>query len=228
MQLRDYARVLLKRAWVIVLVTVIAVACALAISKLQTPIYRSTIYLNVWPGRLDWGLQQTIKGIMRNYAGIMRSRDTAQGVVEYLGLALAPEAVQGNLKVSSIESDLLIQIDVDNEDPLLARDIAQTTADIFVDRMSEKMKEQDKRDRVEVTIRDYALPGTLYKPKLKINLLAGAVLGAILGLLLALLLEWLEADLIRTAEEMEQYTGVAVLGLVPSVATGPRANRSRS
>ena len=228
MQLRDYARVLLKRAWVIVLVTVIAVACALAISKLQTPIYRSTIYLNVWPGRLDWGLQQTIKGIMRNYAGIMRSRDTAQGVVEYLGLTLAPEEVQGDLKVSSIESDLLIQIDVDNEDPLLARDIAQTTADIFVDRMSEKMKEQDKRDRVEVTIRDYALPGALYKPKLKINLLAGAVLGAILGLLLALLLEWLEADLIRTAEEMEQYTGVAVLGLVPSVATGPRANRSRS
>ena len=228
MQLRDYARVLLKRAWVIVLVTVIAVACALAISKLQTPIYRSTIYLNVWPGRLDWGLQQTIKGIMRNYAGIMRSRATAQGVVEYLGLTLAPEEVQGDLKVSSIESDLLIQIDVDNEDPLLARDIAQTTSDIFVDRMSEKMKEQDKRDRVEVTIRDYALPGALYKPKLKINLLAGAVLGAILGLLLALLLEWLEADLIRTAEEMEQYTGVAVLGLVPSVATGPRANRSRS
>jgi capsular polysaccharide biosynthesis protein len=123
--------------------------------------------------------------------------------------------VAGSITVSSIEADLLIQIDADRADPLQARDIAQTSAEVFVEQITAHMLKQDKRDRVEVTMRDYALPGHLHKPKWKVNALAGAILGAVVGVAIAFLLEWLEADVIRKVEDMEQQIGVAVLGLVP-------------
>ena len=87
----------------------------------------------------------------------------------------------------------------DDFDPLIARDIAQTTAEVFVERIKVSMLEQDQRDRVQVSIRDYPLPGILYKPKWKINTLAGGLFGVIAGVLVVFLLEWLEADVIRTS-----------------------------
>ena len=224
MPLRDYLRIVLKRGWIIVLVAAITIASTLVFSRIQTPVYRSTIYLNVIPARLDWGLQQTIKGLMRNYAGQIMSRNTALKVTNELQLDITPDELREKLTVVPIESDFLIQIDADDYDTLIARDIAQTTAEIFVKDIAVYMLEQDKQDRVKVSIRDYALPGPLHKPKWKINVLAGAVFGALIGIVIVFTLEWLEADIVRTSEDMEQNTGLAVLGVIPANA----ANQSRS
>ena len=221
MQLRDYFRIIGKRFWIIVLAVVITATSAMVFSRLQTPVYRATIYLNVIPSRLDWGLQQTIKGLMRNYAGNITSRDTAMEVIKHLQIDITPEELRDKLTVSPIEVDFLLQIDADDYDPLIARDIAQTTAEVFVEDMKVFMLDQDKRDRVEISIRDYALPGTLHKPKWKINLLAGILFGGLVGVLAVFILQWLEADIIRSSEDIERYTGIAVLGVIPTVASGP-------
>ena len=228
MELREYLRIITKRGWLIVLLIAVTVGSTLVFSRLQTPVYRSSIFLNVWSGRLDWGLQQTIKGLMRNYARNIRSRATAMEVIDHLQLDITPDELGEKLTVSSIESDFLIQIDADDYDPLIARDIAQTTAETFVADIEVFMLEQDKRDRVEVTILDYAQPGGLHKPRWKINALAGAVFGGLMGVLAAFLLEWLEADVIRTSEDIERYTNVAVLGVIPVVGTSSRRSRRRS
>ena len=220
MPLRDYFRIITKRGWIIIVAMVITIASALLFSRIQTPEYRSTIYLNVWPARLDWGLQQTIKGLMRNYAGQIRSRDTALATIDRLELDITPDELREKLTVSPIEVDFLIQIDADDYDSFIARDIAQTTAEVFVENIKVYMLEQDKRDRVEVSIRDYALPGTLYKPKWKINALAGAVFGVLVGLVVIFVLEWLESDVIRSSQDLEGHIGIAVLGVIPMTA-GP-------
>jgi capsular polysaccharide biosynthesis protein len=226
LQLREYVRMIVKRGWIILLAVVITVASALLFSRLQTPEYRSTIYLNVWPARLDWGLQQTIKGLMRNYAGQIRSRDTALEVIQRLELDITPDELREKLTVSPIEVDFLIQIDADDYDPLIARDIAQTTAEVFVEDIKVYMLEQDKQDRVMVSIRDYALPGTLHKPKWKINALAGGVFGVVIGLIVIFILEWLEADIIRSSQDIEEHIGIAVLGAIPALATSGSEFRS--
>ncbi|MBC8252440.1 MAG: hypothetical protein H8E35_00230 [Ardenticatenia bacterium] len=229
MELREYFRILLRRGWIIILTIVVAVAGAVVLSKVQTPEYRSTIYLNVWPGRLDWGLQQVVKGLMRNYAGIIRSRGMALEVSERLEMDVAPDRLMADMTVSPIESDFLIRIDVDNEEAMVARDIAQVSAEIFVEQITAYMLDQDKQDRVEVSIRDYALPGTLHKPKLKINVLAGALFGLVVGMVIVFFLEWLEADIIRTSDDLEQHTGVAVLGVIPVVtAVATRTGKRHS
>ena len=56
MEFRDYLNVLVKRGWIILLVAVITASSAYVFSTMQTVTYRSSIWLNVWPGRPDWGL----------------------------------------------------------------------------------------------------------------------------------------------------------------------------
>ena len=220
MQLKDYFQIIAKRGWMIVVAIVITVASALVFSRIQTPEYRSTIYLNVWPARLDWGLQQTIKGLMRNYAGQITSRDTSARVVGRLQLDITYDELRSKLTVAPVEEDFLLRIDADDYDPLIARDIAQTTAEVFVEDITAYMNDQDQRDRVEVSIRDYALPGTLHKPKWKINALAGAVFGILIGGLVVFILEWLEADVLRTPSDIEGHLHLAVLGVVPTTSNG--------
>ena len=96
------------------------------------------------------------------------------------------------------------------------------SAQVFVEDVKVYMLEQDKRDRVEVNIRDYALPGVLHKPKWKINVLAGGVLGLLAGTVLVFVLKCLEADSIRTPEDIEGPLGVAVLGAIPTSSEGSR------
>jgi len=227
-ELKDYIQIIVKRGWIIVLATVITVAAAFVASRVQTPVYRATIYLNVFPGRLDWGLQQTIKGVMRNFAGTITSRTTAMEVLNRLNLDLTPEELADKITVRPIESDLLIQIDADDYDPLIARDIAQVTAEVFVEQAKILMQDQDRADRVEVSIRDYALPGGLHRPNWKINVLAGGVFGVLIGVVVIFVLSYLEADIIRTSRELEVYTGLAVLGLIPAVESGAGKRRSRA
>jgi capsular polysaccharide biosynthesis protein len=120
----------------------------------------------------------------------------------------------------------LIRIDADDYDALIAQNIAQTTAEVFVEDIKVHMLDQDKRDRVDVTLRDNALPGTLHKPKLKINLLAGAMFGALVGGLVVFFLEWVEADILRTREDVESHTGIAVLGVIPTLPQKSRASHA--
>lgn len=227
MELKDYMQLIVKRGWIIVLATVITMTAAFVASRLQTPVYRSTVYLNVFPGRLDWGLQQTIKGVMRNFAGTITSRTTAMEVLNRLNLDLTPEQLASKITVQPIESDLLIQIDADDYDPLIARDIAQVTAEVFVEEADKLMQDQDRADRVEVSIRDYALPGRLYRPNWKINVLAGGVFGVLIGVIVIFVISYLEADIIRTSRELEEYTGLAVLGLIPAMESGGGRRKSR-
>ena len=220
MDLRDYLNVLAKRGWIILLVAVIAASSAFLFSRLQTVVYRSTIQLNVWPGRPDWGLQQVIKGLMRNYSGQIKSRETAQQIINLQQLDLPADAVLEEMTVSPIESDFLIQIDVDDTDPQRAQVIAQTAAEVFVERIRVYMLEQDKGDRVDVFIRDDATPAQVFWPKTGLLVLTGGIFGLLAGALVVFGMEWLTADIIRSSRDVERHTKLILLGSIPTTAAG--------
>jgi len=226
-ELKEYFRILGKRGWIIILCMVIVAASAFVFSRIQRPVYRSTVYLNVVPARLDYGLQQVVRGVMRNYAGTISSRPNAQEVIDRLQLDITPEQFLSKITVSPNEADLVLQINADDFDPLIARDIAQTSAEVFTEQIDKYMLDQDKQDRVSVTIRDYALPGTLHKPKWKINVVAGAGFGVIIGVAIVFILEWLASEIIRRPEDIERQMDLAVLGVIPQQGR-PAARGERS
>ncbi len=221
MELAAYLRIIAKRAWIVALAVVLTAGSAFLFSRIQTPVYRSTVYLNVIPARLDYGLLQTTKMYMRNYAGQIRSQTIATKVIDRLQLDITPAELAAKLTVSPIESDYLLQIDADDLDPVLAGQIAQSTAEVFAEKIDVDMLEVDKSDRLQISIRDWAEPGRLHKPNIKINTIAGALFGLIAGLLVVFILEWLQSDIIRSSEDVERHTGLAVLGLIPTASNQP-------
>ena len=215
MPIGRYLSILARRARVILLVATLTVASTALFSLVQTPVYRSTVVMNVWPARLDWSLQNTILGLLTNYTGTIQSRTVAQQAIDRLQLDLIPEQLQGKLAVEADELTFVISVSADDYDPLLARDMAQTISEVFIERIDANMVDQNRENRVEIRIRDSAQPGTLHKPNWDLNLLAGLIFGLLGGTVIALLLDWLKSDILHTAQDVQEHAGIAVLGTIP-------------
>lgn len=219
MQLQDYARVLLKRGWIIILLAVLAAGSAYGFSKLQTPIYQSTVALSAEPSRpADWGQSQAIKNLLRLYVQRMQSPIMVQQVIDKLQLDVTPEKFVSQLNFNADESTLGITIEARHPNPVVAAKMAQTLAETFVSIRNQENLQIDQQDRILVKILYNATSPIIFSPKTSINTLAGAILGALIGVIIIFALEWIESDIVRTAEDIERHIGVTVLGAIPMMA----------
>ncbi len=217
MQLQDYGRILLKRGWIIILLAVLAAGSAYAFSKLQTPIYTSTVTLSAVPARpSDYGQTLAIKNLLLNYVQQMQSPAITQQVIDKLQLDLTPEKFVSLLNFNADESTLTLSIEARYPIPAVAARMAQTLADAFISTHNQENLQIDQLDRILVKPLRNATSPVIFSPKTSINTFAGAILGALIGVLLVFVLEWLESDIVRTAEDLERYIGVTVLGAIPT------------
>lgn len=214
MRIRDYWSILVKRWWLIVLVAVAATGAAVAFARLQVPTYRSTVKLTATPSRYDYGLTMVIESLLRQYSQRLQTNKLAEAVNDNLQLDLAPEKLLSKVKVSPVSEDYMLTITVDDTDPNRARDIAYQWAQEFVKQQQILMAPVNPTDRIEVEMLDRPTPGELYFPKTRQLAVAAGALGLVVGLLLAFLLEYLD-DTLKTAEDVERHTALAVLGTIP-------------
>jgi capsular polysaccharide biosynthesis protein len=226
-ELRDYLKIIRKRGWIVLVVALVAGLTAIGVSKMLTPVYRASIQVSVEPARLDWGLSGTIKDILRSYVVRLDTYKMAQKVIDRAQLDMSTDELKSKLTISSDASNYTIQIDAKDTDPIVAKQIAQTMAELFVEEREQWNQQQDQRDRVSVSIVDNVRDVELFSPKTKINALAGAIFGAIVGGLIVLVLEWLESDIVRTPEDVERFVGWTVLGTIPGTP-GARQGRRRT
>ncbi len=125
----------------------------------------------------------------------------------------------GNLQVEPDSSTYTIKIEARDADPEVAKLMALTIADQFVEERTQYYAQQDKSDRIEVKIRSRAINTPLVQPKPLLNAIAGMVLGVLLGVALVLALSWMEADLLRTPVAVERSLGLPVLGVDPTASS---------
>jgi len=217
LELSRYVSLLWKRGWIVILVAAVAVGSAYGFSKLQTPVYRASVQISINPARPDWGLAQTAKIFLRNYTVNMTTHTWAQKIIDQLKLDVPTSYLLSLTHTSSDESNMTIQVDVDHQDPKVAQDIAWAWANLFVEWRTAENLDLRKEDRVSAAILD-APTVSLYKPKTKINVLAAGVVGLLIGGLIVFFLEWIESDIIRSAQDAEKYVGVTVLGTIPPFA----------
>lgn len=215
MELQDYIRVLRRRGWIIVLLAVMTAIAAFAFSKLQTPIYESTVDILVQPARADYGLSQSVKILLRSYVSWMNTDTRAQEVIDLLSLDRVPGELRSNVKIASDESRLVIQMNVEDPDGELANNIAQAWTDLFVQWRNSENAGQRKEDQVTAIQLDPPRYG-LARPKWKINVLAGAILGGLIGGVVVFALEWIESGVVRRPEDVDRYLDVALLGAIPA------------
>ena len=214
LELSDYFRLIRPRGWVVLVLMALTAAAAFGFSKMQTPVYESTLRMLVQPSRTDFGQAQAAKTLLSSYEQWLYSSYRAQSVINNLQLDMTPGELLGDVHVSSDGNSFIIQLSVENTDPDLANDIARTWGDELKKWMNENNDGLDKNDWITVEFVDDPQAG-LDRPNTKVNTAAGAVFGLLLGVGLIFLLEWLALGVIRRGEDVERYLDIPVIGRIP-------------
>lgn len=218
MTLQEYLRILRQRGWIIITAMVVAAVATFGISTLQTEMHRATVYVSTVPARPDWGLGNTAKDLMRNFATNIMTIEVADRVIARAQLDKNPYDLLGNLQVEPDSSTFTIRVEARDRDGEVAKLIALAVADEFVEERTAYYAQQDKDNRIEVKIVSRAINSEQYQPKPLLNAIAGSVLGLLFGIAIVLLLTWMEADLLRTPAVVERTLDIPILGSIPQTA----------
>lgn len=230
MSLSEYARILRRWGWVVLLMAIVTAGSAYVFSKAQTPIYRSTVLISVSPSRTDLGLTQSAKTLLRNYVLTIDSENFAQRVIDELDLDQTARGLKDTVTIASDESRFAIQIDVTSPNPDVANDVARVWSELVVSWRDAENANVRNEDKVNAVVVD-APRVALYRPNTRVNVLAGAILGVLLGGLIVFAIEFVEAGVIRSPEDIERALSLSVLGAIPpaeAAAPGGRARPGRS
>ncbi len=219
MDLREYGRVLIRRGWIVIVVAIVGALGAYLFSRLQTPIYRSTITLSVQPSRSsDYGQSLAIKNLLRLYGQQIQTKSMAQQVIDQLQLDVPPEKFLGGVEVSPSDADLTLDIAVKDPNIDMVPNMVQKLAENFVVFHQQEGLQMDQNDRILVKILDNATPPEKFSPKTTINVLAGAILGALAGVIAIFVMEYIQSGYIRTADDIDRFLKLTVLGTIPTIS----------
>lgn len=229
MDLREYGRVLIRRGWIVLVIAIIGALGAFLFSRLQTPIYRSSITLLAKPSRAtDYGQGLAIKNQIRQFSQQLQTKTIAQQVIDQLQLDIAPEKFLSGVEVSSDEADATVHIAVKDANMDMVPRMAQALADNFVILHQQENLEMDQNDRILVNILDNATPPEKFSPKTTINVIAGAILGALAGIIAIFVIEYTQSGYIRTAEDVERFLKLTVLGTIPTISGKEKPSRPKT
>jgi capsular polysaccharide biosynthesis protein len=216
MPLADYVAVFKRRGWVVLVVALVAVVAAFGFARLQTPLYRSSVRLEV-SGRFDYGVQLAVDKQLSPLAQRLMTSDVAAEVDRRLKLDLGPDALLAKVRAAPIAENVQIQVDADDVDPQRAQAIVGEFARVFEEQHAAQEQGKSLSERTTVTTLDRPTAATLIWPQTRTLLLAAAILGLLAGTILAFGLEYLD-DTVKNAEDLERAAGLPTLGQVPRVS----------
>jgi capsular polysaccharide biosynthesis protein len=217
MQLTDYATVLRRRWWAILLVAATAAIGAYIFSKVQTPVYRSEASYLVVPNRADNGLSIVLQNNMDSYKVMALAPIQLEQISQQLKLDRNADWMLEHVRIQAQTDTRLMIVQADYpQDPAMAPRLADAVGNNMVALVSSLNQSIEGTDRINMRVNQPARPATLYRPQTRINVLAGGVLGLVLGLLLAFALEALDNSL-KSAADVERYVGLTTLGSIPNV-----------
>ncbi len=136
MELKQYAALLLRWLWLILLGTMLAAAAAFAVSSYSTPVYEAstTLLINQAPASSaspDYTSLLTSERLARTYAELLQKRPVFQEVIDTLDLAISPGDLAANVRVTAVRDTQLIVVTVEDTNPDQAAAIANEIVAVF-------------------------------------------------------------------------------------------------
>ena len=215
MQFKEYVNAIYRRWWIIALVAISATACSFFFSKIQAPVYRSSVVL-INTARIDWGATMTIQILLRQQEEQLKTVAIASKVNERMKLDLPPDKILEMVKTKPYTDSITIRLDVEDLDPERARKVALGYGQIFEEEKTAEYALVAPENRVRVSMLEEPRTGVLVRPNTKMNTAAGAILGLLVGLVIVVALEYLD-DRLKTPEDVARHLAMPTLGLIPTV-----------
>ncbi len=144
--IRDYLYLLRSWALLILLSGLFTGTIAYIYSIKITPMYEAStrLLISIPPilGSQDSSAIINAQALTSTYAGMMVDQPVLQGVIEKLNLQITSDELKPFVTVKIVSNTQLIQVTVQDPNPLQAADIANTLAVVFTDRIREMQSQR--------------------------------------------------------------------------------------
>lgn len=214
--LKELFQTIKKRLWLIVLLTVLATTTSGVVSYfLLTPIYQSSTQLLVNQTKSEQAQFtsadiQTNLQLINTYNVIIKSPAILNKVSENLDGEVTAGQLNGMITVGSANNSQVLDITVQNADPVLAATIANVTAQTFQTEVVNIMNVDNVSILSGAQVGENPSP---IKPQPVLNMAIAFVVGLMAGVGLAFLLEFFD-NTVKDEQDVEKLLGLPVLGSI--------------
>ena len=213
--LKEYLDIIWSRKWLILGITLLAALISGLISFfVLQPVYEASTTIMIGRSNTsDQSLQyddlMLNQKLVNTYSNIITSNTVLDDVVSNLKLGQSTTTLKENVKVNPIADTEIIEIKVNNSDPVLATNIANDLSEVSMQNVKRIMKIDNVQviDRAEV-------PNNPVKPNEIMNIAIAAVLGFMIGIGIVFLREYLD-NTITSPNDIEKYLDLSVIGVIP-------------
>lgn len=212
--------ILRKRIQIIILITIISIVTSAIVSFfILDPQYQTFTTLMVgkpkdyqsYNDRLDYNEVLLNQKLVSTYGELVKTRAVADEVIRNLNLNISYETFKDKVNVNLVEDTEIIRLEVIDEDPELAVEIANETAEVFMKKVRNIMRVEN----IQV-IDEAQIPDKPVKPKPMLNMAIAGVLGLMIGVFITFLLEFLD-NTIKTPDDVKRHLELPVIGTIPMV-----------
>ncbi|WP_430786444.1 YveK family protein [Virgibacillus flavescens] len=200
--LKEYYSLIKKRLWIVVLITIITTAAGYFYSH-----YNNTLLYQT-STRIIIGSES---GDMKTLMVMIKDPIIMEGVKEKLQIPRSAESIAAGIVVEVIDDSRVVKISVTDQDPELAVDIANSTAEVFKSEIAKILNFND----VQLLSGAKENPVPINETQNKTTIIA-LVFGVIAGIGLIFLLDSLDGT-VKRERELEGILGVPVIGVISNM-----------
>jgi len=206
--------VILHNLWIIIVSGVIVGSIALLASKfLLTPKFESVTKIYIISKSNSESVTYTDlqvgSTLTKDYRELVKSRPVLDEVITETGIETEAAALANQIDVEVPQDTRIVSITVTDEDPYMARDIANSV------RIAAAKHIQNVMDTEAVNVVEEAnLPTSKSSPNVMKNTAIGYIAGIVLAMAIIIII-YIMDDTIKTPDDVEKFLGVSVLGTIP-------------
>lgn len=210
--LLEVANVIWQKIWAVIMCFVIGAVLFGGYTKMMvTPQYTATsmIYILGRTTSISSITElQLSSALTADFTIMAKSRAVINGVIKEMDLNMTYDQLKNSVNITNPSDSHILQIEVTNPDPKLAKDISNTMANAVAENIASVMA-TDKPSIAEKAV----TPGAPSSPNIMKNIAMGGIVGAALAVGL-IVLGYMMDDTIKTEEDVRKYLQINTLASV--------------
>lgn len=212
--LREVIAILLQKAWIILLASFLCAGIVMVWTKLfVTPMYQSITKMYVLTQQNSSTITSSdlsaSEDLTKDYVELVKSRTVLETVIEQLQLDTNYKDFLKCVEVTNTDDTRILTIATKDENPEMARQIADAVRVVS----SKRIKEVMNIEAVNV-VDEAHLPDEKHSPSTVKNGTIAGILGIVISVGVILVMHFMN-DTILSSEDVEKYLGLSVLGNIP-------------